>query len=318
MNINISLSPIRRISAGALLGGLAIFCAVLVGGQSIEQISFPTPEAATTALVSAVRGSQTERAYAILGPEMKEALSGRDKQLAKFERDLFLMAADRKVKIVRDDTNKDRAIAYFGEQEWPFPAPLVMKNGKWVFDSAAGRQEMEDRTIGRQELEAIAACVAYVDAQFEYFTTDWNDDGVLQFAQSLISKPGKKNGLYWRNDHGEPMSPLGPFFVPTKDDPKSYGGYSYKILTRQGAAARGGQRDYMVDGRLLMGFALVAWPVDYGRSGVSTFVVNQLGQVFERDLGPQTAELAKEIQEFNPDSSWTKIDLNDKDYDASN
>jgi hypothetical protein len=312
---NGSMSHFERSAAVMVLVGLGIVGAVFAGAQSAGQTSFPTPEAAATALVSAVRQGQTDRAYSILGPEMKDALIGRDQQLAKLERSAFLLAAEQEVKVERERANKDRAIVYFGKREWPFPAPLVMKGGKWMFDSAAGRQEMEDRAIGRQELEAIGACMAYGNAQMDYFSTDWNQDGILQFAQKLISTPGKMDGLYWNNDHGEPLSPLGPFFEPTQDNQKSLHGYTYKILTRQGAAARGGVRDYMADGHLILGYALVAWPVDYGHGGISTFIVNQLGQVYEKDLGPQTAELAKAMREFNPDSSWTKVVADDEDFD---
>jgi hypothetical protein len=317
---NGSTSHFERNAAVLVLAAIAIVFTVRVSAQSPEQTSFSTPEAAATALVSAVKAGQTDRVYTILGPELKDALSGRDPQLAKFERELFLMAAAQEVKVEREKSNADRAIAYFGKQEWPFPAPLVLKSGKWMFDSAAGREEIEDRLIGRQELQAIGACLAYGYAQIDYFSVDRNGDGVLQFAQKLISTPGKMDGLYWNNDRDQPLSPLGPFFAPTEASAQSLHGYTFKILTRQGADAVGGARDYIVDGRMVLGFALVAWPVDYGHGGISTFIVNQLGQVYEKDLGPQTAEAARTMVEFNPDSSWKKVspdDENDDDDDSN-
>ena len=162
--------------------------------------------------MKAVQEGKTETTVAIIGPEMKEALKDKDPNLLKLERDLFLLAAKQRIKVEKDEGKPDRAIAYFGEQEWPFPAPLVKDGQSWHFDGKEGLQEVADRTIGRHELAAVAACNGYVDAQLEYSSTDWDDDGFLSYAGRLKSTSGKKDGLIWSNDDGGAESPLGPFF----------------------------------------------------------------------------------------------------------
>ena len=271
---------------------------------------FPTPEAAVAALVRAVQSDQTDRVATILGVEMRDALKSDNSNIAKIEKDLFLAAAKRRVKIERGPNNQSRAIAYFGEQEWPFPAPLVREGQSWHFDGKEGIEEARDRRLGRDELGAIEVCRTYVVAQLEYSSHDHNDDGMLEFSQKAFSSAGRQDGLYWPNDQGQDLSPLGPLFAHATDgaeNPEPLAGYHYKILTRQGAAAKGGARDYILNGHMVLGFALVAWPAEYGKSGISTFIVNQLGDVYEKDLGNGTAAAAKSMSEFNPDSSWKKV-----------
>jgi hypothetical protein len=300
---------------GARAASLSVVVIMLLAppvllAQSKAQTTFSSPEAAATALVQAVKANQRPETWAILGPEMQEQLSGLNLDEAAADRAQFLAAARQVVKVERDPKDPNRAIAFFGKQEWPFPAPLVKDGSSWHFDSAAGVQEMHYRYIGRNETGAIEACNGYVDGQLDYFSNDWMGDGVLQFAQRIFSSPGKKDGLYWSNADGGPLSPLGPFVAEAgirQESPAPFSGYFYRILTQQGPAAKGGARSYIVDGRMVLGFALVAWPAEYGSSGVSTFIVNQLGTVYQRDLGAQTATAVESINEFNPDSSWEPV-----------
>ena len=234
---------------------------VLLLAQSKSQTTFASPETAAAALVQAVKANQRPQLWAILGPEMQEELSALNVDEAAADHAKFLDSARQVVKVERDPKDPNHAIAFFGKQEWPFPAPLVKDGGRWHFDSAAGVKEIHDRHIGRNEIGAIEACNGYVDAQLDYFSNDWMGDGVLQFAQHIFSSPGKKDGLYWSNADGGPLSPLGPFVAEagiTQENPRPFSGYYYRILTQQGPAAEGGARNYIVDGRMVLGFALVA------------------------------------------------------------
>jgi Protein of unknown function (DUF2950) len=279
--------------------------------QAAAQTTFATPEAAAAALVQAVRSGQKTQEFAILGPDLKTEIESLDAAEVSFDREAFIAAAKQEVKVERDSKDQNLAIAYFGKNEWPFPAPLVKKDGKWHFDGPAGVEEIRYRQVGKNELAAIDGCNGYVDAQFDYFSSDWNGDGILQFAQRIVSTPGKKDGLYWSNANDEPLSPLGPFFadagITAGNGSKPFSGYYYKILTRQGDAAKGGARNYVEDGRMILGFALVAWPPDYGNTGVYTFIVNQLGVVYQKDLGADTAKTAAAMEQFNPDNGWQPV-----------
>ena len=198
-----------------------------------------------------------------------------------------------------------------------------MRGTEWSFDLDAGRDELLTRRIGRNEASAIGAALAYVDAQREYASVDHDDDGILEYAQLFGSTNGMKNGLYWPAQPGEPQSPLGPFFADAQSEgyfqgwaekgeasdrpPEPYYGYRYLILTAQGPSAQGGAYDYIVDGNMIGGFALIAYPAEYGVSGVKTFIVNHDGVVYERDLGPDTADIAPAVTEFDPDSTWQRV-----------
>jgi hypothetical protein len=311
MTHTLKLRHILRLRAASLSISLTTLLApALLFAQSKSQTTFASPEAAAAALVQAVKANQRPQLWAILGPEMQEDLSALNVEEAASDRAKFLDDARQVVKVERDPKNPNHAIAFFGKREWPFPAPLVKDGGTWHFDSPAGVQEVHYRYIGRNEIGAIEACDGYVDAQLDYFSNDWMGDGVLQFAQHVFSSPGKKDGLYWSNADGGPLSPLGPFVAEAgiaQEHPQPFSGYYYRILTQQGPAAQGGARSYIVDGRMVLGFALIAWPSDYGFSGVSTFIVNQLGTVYQKDFGAQTATAVKSIDEFNPDSSWEAV-----------
>jgi hypothetical protein len=301
------------------LAAIAVLSAFLVApgtglAQGAAQKTFPTPNAAMTALIAAVRARAADRITAILGPELDTYRATRDKAQDEIDRQIFLDAS-KVLKLEKQNNDPNKVIAYLGVIEWPFPAPLVKTGTTWKFDSPAAVQEILNRQIGRNELAAIDACGAYLDAQLEYFLLDRKGDGYLQFAQKINSTAGTMDGLYWSSANGEDVSPIGPFAaqaagaetnLPGELVPLS--GYYFKILTAQGAAALGGARNYIVDGRLLAGFALIAWPAEYGVTGVSTFIVNQMGTVYQKDLGTTTAQLARGVDQFNPDSTWTKVE----------
>src|SRR5262245_48833578 len=199
------------------------------------------------------------------------------------------------------------------KNEWPFPAPLVKSGKGWRFDGKSGAQEVEHRRIGRNELLVMAACTGYVDAQLEYLSSDHDGDGLLEYATRINSTPGRHDGLYWSTAHGEALSPIGPFAAQaawdeiTGPERAPLSGYYCRVRTRQAAHARGGARDYVQGNDLLGGFALVAWPAEYGDTGIKTFIVNQLGEVFEKDLGASTASTAAGLAAFDPDTSWTRV-----------
>ena len=205
-----------------------------------------------------------------------------------------------------------RAIIEVGPENWPFPVPLVLKNGQWSFDSAQGKIEVLARRVGRNELNALEVCRGYVEAQMEYAARDRDADGILEYAQTILSKPGKKDGLYWEGESETlvPKSFADAAAVMLADRGKKaqpYHGYFFHILKAQGPAAEGGAVDYVVKGEMIGGFALVAWPAEYGVSGVNTFIVNHNGMVYEKDLGPTTTVLAHGMTQFNPGKGWQKV-----------
>jgi hypothetical protein len=274
--------------------------------------TFSTPEAAVTALVEAAEKGSQKDVDAIVGTEFRNAikLDQKDDQVA---RDVILRAARRQTLIEPDPDDPSRRILYFGESEWPFPAPLVKSGKNWRFDGKAGAEEIENRRIGRNELLVMAGCVGYVDAQLEYLSNDHDGDGMLEYAARINSTPGRHDGLYWTTTQGEALSPLGPFAAQAAwdevagDQRKPLAGYYCRVLTRQGAHARGGARNYLQGNDLVGGFGLVAWPATYGDTGIKTFIVNQLGEVFEKDLGTSTSSAVAGITVFDPDASWTRV-----------
>jgi hypothetical protein len=285
------------------------------GFQAAEQKTFKTPDAAAQALIAAAKKGAHEQVVAILGKEVSEALTTGNPAQDHIERAVLFELADESTKAKPDEQQPDRAIVYLGNDEWPFPVPLVQTGSLWRFDGKAGMQEIEDRAIGRNELGAITACETYVDAQLEYAEQDRTGEGILQFAQKIRSSPGKHDGLFWSNDKGDDPSPLGPFVAESaalesgaEDKPAPFFGYYYRILTAQGDSALGGSRNFLVDGHLLGGFGLIAWPAEYGTTGTSTFIVNQLGQVYEKNLGPDTNEGVKAITKFDPSNGWKKVE----------
>jgi hypothetical protein len=234
------------------------------------------------------------------------------------EYELFVRRLDQKVESVRDPG--EGMHLRLGNDGWLFPIPLVQSEGQWFFDTKSGREEILNRRIGRDEISAIQVCHAYVEAQREYASFDRNEDGVLEYSQRLRSSPDRHDGLYWPVEPGGELSPLGPLVAQARvegyrqshrimaDGHAPYQGYYFKVLTRQGKHAPGGKYDYVINGHMLAGFALVAWPAEWGNSGVMTFMVNQAGRVYQKNLGPHTADLAEKMRAFDPDSSWSSVD----------
>lgn len=277
--------------------------------------TFATPEKAVSRLADAVKAENYKKLVAIFGPGSEAIVSSGDKVADRTDWQEFLAMYGEKHVI--DMVEPDRALLMLGEKKYPFPIPLVKKGSKWLFDAAAGRDEMLNRRIGRNELSAIQVAHAYVDAQREYAAKDRDADGLPAFAQRFRSSPGKKDGLYWEGGDGGEESPFGPLIARAAQEgyPQSgnetlapYHGYYFKILTAQGGAAEGGAYDYIVKGKLLLGFALLAYPAQYGSSGIMSFIVNQGGTIHQKDLGPDTVDLAKALKEYSPDETWKKLD----------
>lgn len=262
------------------------------------QTTFATPEDAATALTTALKANDSKALLAIFGAQAKPLL-GSDRQA----RERFVKAAGEAMRLEAVDGT--RSVLRVGKQEWPFPIPLVKAGSGWRFDAQAGREELVNRRIGRNELAVIQVLGAYVDAQREYYLRNPQNEKLLHYAQRLNSTKGKRDGLYWPVKADEKPSPLGPLVAGVQPGER-YHGYSYRILKAQGRDAPGGAYSYLAQGRMIGGFALVAWPASYGNSGVMTFIVNHDGAVYEKDLGKETAELAAKITRFNPDKTWRK------------
>jgi hypothetical protein len=276
------------------------------------QESYKTPEAAADALANAARNNNRAGILDVLGREGADIASSGDPVADSAIRTKFVETYDAKHQVKMDGDAK--ATLIIGSNDFPFPIPLVRKGNAWEFDTAAGRREILVRRIGHNELDAIQACLAYVDAQNEYADKDRTGAGTGVYAQQIVSDPGKKNGLYWPSSVGGDESPLGELVAEaTKQGYRTdagrtpFHGYYFKILTKQGADAQGGELDYVVNGKMIGGFALVAYPAEYRNSGVMTFIVNHQGVVYEKDLGPHTAEVAERMTAFNPNSSWVKV-----------
>ena len=280
----------------------------------IKQKTFASPEEAVKALVDAATAGNQEELMAIFGPAGREVLSSGDAVDDKAIREQFLKAYEVKHALIREGDAK--AVLQIGTEDWPFPIPLVKKNQQWVFDTKKGKEEMNYRRIGRNELSTIQACLAYVDAQREYAAKDRDGDGLFEYAQKFWSTPGKKDGLYWEAKPGEEESPLGDFaaratgegYKKTSNKPVPYHGYFFRILKAQGRNAPGGAYDYIVNGRMIGGFGMIAHPANYGVSGVMTFVVNHDGIVYEKNLGKDTTKIARAMKLFNPDKTWKKVE----------
>ncbi len=291
--------------------------AATAASANMAQLSFDTPEQAVQVLVKALRADQPKQLLELLGPEGERLVFSGDPVADKLGREKFVRAYDHAHEIERQ--NATRVVLIIGNRQWPFPIPLVKAGTSWHFDTRAGVEEILDRRIGRNELRAIQVCLAYVDAQREYATQARGNDGRLAYAQHFMSSPGTHNGLYWPSAEGEAQSPMGPLvaaarsegYTPGKASPQAphhspYHGYFYRILKRQGTHAADGARDYLVDGSMIGGFALVAFPARYGDSGIMTFIVNQDGIVYQQDLGQETETIARQMTAFDPHSGWTK------------
>lgn len=280
--------------------------------NSVEAKSFQNPDDAAKALLEVIGNNDNNQLIALFGSHEAELLSSGDEIEDKNNRLDFVTKA--KEKMVVEKIGEDRAIMHVGNTDWRFPIPLVKKGDSWQFDAELGRQEILNRRIGRNELSTVDAIRGYVEAQFDYANSDRDGDGVSEYAQKLQSEPGKFDGLFWEMEEGQPQSPLGPLIAEARavgykvkaatEEPSPYHGYYYRILTRQGSNAPGGKYDYIINGNMIAGFGLVAFPVQYGSSGIMTFVVNHQGKIYQKDLGPKTAEIVEKIKEYNPDSTW--------------
>ena len=276
----------------------ALATSLLLPSMACAQKAFATPEAAGNAFIDAVATNDEVALHELLGPDLRRFIPER---VDDATRTAFLYASSKGRKIVTDAPG--HAHLAVGPDDWTLPIPLVKSDAGWRFDVRAGAEEMRIRRIGRDELAAMQALLAYYDAQKDYATVDRNNDGVLEYAQRFASTPGKRDGLYWPND---PASPLGPLYGnDTKDG--VYHGYRFRILKGQGPDAHGGARDYVVKGHMTLGFAAVAWPAKWNDTGVMTFIVNHDGSVYQKNLGPGTDAAARAMMRFNPDSSWAAV-----------
>jgi len=307
MNI---LSLMSRIAVAALLcGGSGVFAA------ESQQKTFSTPEDAVVALVDATRAGDTNELVALLGPDAKKVVFSGDPVMDQRNREVFLVAYAERAALM--SVSPTRSVLYVGYEDWPMPIPIVKEGAAWRFDTAAGAQEILFRRIGRNELDTIEVCQVYVDAQQEYAATGHDGKPAGVYAQKVASAAGKHDGLYWKSENPEELSPLGEFAAAAALEGYRHGagqatpfhGYFFRILTAQGKSALGGERSYIVNGEMREGFALIAYPAAYRVSGVMTFIVNQDGVIYQQDLGPQSEKIAEGLSAFNPDAGWQKVEL---------
>ena len=299
----------------ALVAGLSVALTACGWMTPSTQQAFGTPEDAARALIAAVKTGAQDKVIAFFGADGKELVASSDPVAAKRRRDVFNAAAAERWRLV-DEPNGTKILA-IGNEDWPFPVPLVKGERGWHFDTAAGKEEILARWIGHNELAAIAICRTYVAAQRIY--AQKGHDGLAPglFAKTFRSDPGKQNGLYWRAGRGEKRSPLGDLLAQAAEErgrinpgdaaPSPLHGYFFKILTAQGPTAPGGAKDYVVNGQMSGGFSMVAWPAQYDVTGVMTFLVNHDGLVQEKDLGRDTAGTVRSMTLYNPDASWSAV-----------
>jgi hypothetical protein len=301
-----TMNLVRRVAAILLLAlPLTLFAA--------EQKTFATPEAAVDALLAAVKADDDAALIAIFGDQNKDLFVTPDKAANSANR-AKIAGAMQQLRVL-DQRGPDRRIVLIGDQAWPLPIPLVREKGAWRFATEEGVDEVINRRIGANERNAIYVLRAYVDAQRQYASRDRNGDGVLQYAQKLGSTPGKQDGLYWPDDAAQDgeRSPFGPLvaesaaYLKGHKDSDPYRGYYFKILTRQGKSAPGGAFNYIINGRMIAGFGLVAYPAQYGESGVMTFIVNNYGKVYEKDLGKASVAAGNVMTSFDPGPGWKEV-----------
>ena len=312
------LAPMRRrlsarVFACAWLALLA--SSAVAAAQTATPRAFASPEDAVKALADTVKAGNVDELLAIFGPEGRELATSSDPAAARMNRQVFAVAFREQWHL--EDASANQKTLVVGNENWPFPVPLVKGADGWRFDTGAGKEEVLARRIGRNELQAIATSRAYVTAQQRYAQQGHDGKPAGVHAAKLKSDPGKENGLYWPTARGQKRSPLGDLVAQAAEEgrplgadrpqPTGFHGYFFKILTGQGAAASGGARSYIVKGAMSGGFALVAWPAQYDATGVMTFIVNQDGIVRERDLGPQTDAMARKMTVYNPDASWRQV-----------
>jgi hypothetical protein len=303
-----------RHSASALMACIALATAAFAA-ETVAQKTFPSAEAAVTAVVDDLRSENLSDLMAILGPGADRLLNSGDPVADRRGRERFVASYNDAHHL---EQTPDGAVLVVGKDDWPVPIPLRKVGDLWSFDTEAGEQQMIDRRIGRNELDTIQTMLAYVDAQQDY--ADWTrqQTGTAAYAQRILSRPGMRDGLYWPAKAAEPESPMGPLVAEAQEQgyrrsvaPHGrlpYHGYFFKVLTAQGSNAPGGAIDYIVGGKMIGGFGLVAWPAQYGDSGVMTFIVNHDATVYQKNLGPNTATLAEAMTRYDPDPSWQKVE----------
>ena len=321
------MTPLRLASLGQGKPSLvivtlhAVICAALAlaacmrSASSTQYRTFTTPENAVQALIGAAKASDLQEAVAIFGPDGKELVDSSDPVAARRNRQVFTAAVAERWQLADEGTN--RKVLVIGNEAWPFPVPLAKDANGWRFDTAAGKEEVIARRIGRNELAAVRICRTYVAAQQLY--AERGHDGLASgiYAKTFVSDPGRQNGLYWPAAHDQKRSPLGDLVARAAESgrpigesgskPSPFHGYYFRILTAQGPNAPGGAKDYVTGGQMSGGFALVAWPAEYDVTGVMTFIINQNAVVHEQDLGPETARAVKNISAYNPDASWAAV-----------
>ena len=301
-----------------LLIGISVvaFSTPLSAAAKGTQKTFASPEDAVKALVDALKINDTKELRAIFGPGSESLVSSGDRVRDKAGSERFIKLFEEKNSLEKQ--GDETAILHVGSDDFPFPIPVVKKGSTWQFDTKAGKEEVINRRIGRNELNVIDSLHAFVDAQREYASKDRDGDGTMAFAQRFWSSKGKHDGLYWEAKEGEGDSPLGPFVAKasamgygtkgTIEKPLPFQGYYFKILKAQGKNATGGAYDYVAKGNMLLGFAFLAYPANYGSSGIMSFIVNQEGVVYQKDLGKNTANVAKAMKKYDPDKTWTKVE----------
>ena len=302
------------------LAPVAVILAVLLSvpsssAQEGNEKTFATPGDATLALYNAVKSNDSQTVAAIFGSNSNDILHTGDDVADKNMAADFIRRYEQMHRVVIEPDQT--ATLYIGAENWPLPISIVKNSsGAWYFDTESGKNEILQRRVGTNENDAIEILHALVDAQQDYASEPRDGDKTKHYALKFLSDEGKQNGLYWKTADNAPQSPIGPLLVsatsegynPQQGKAAPFHGYYYRILTKQGSAAKGGARDYVVDGKLTRGFAFVAYPAEYRNSGVMTFIVNQSGVVYQKDLGPQTSDVAAAMKEYNPDASWEQVD----------
>ncbi len=283
--------------------------------RSVSGMTFPSPEEGFAALAGAIAAHDETRLLRILGPAARGLVQSGDRVADRAARDAFTTEYQQRQSIER--ASPRRAVLSIGADAWPLPIPMIERGGAWRFDSRAGAQELVDRRVGRNELDTIATLRAITAAQFEYAASAGRQGPWRAYARRFFSAPGQRDGLYWASAEGEPESPLGPLAAQASrggysrgardGTPRPFNGYFFRMLEAQGPSAPGGAQAYLVDGRMIGGFAVLAWPASYGASGIQSFIVSHGGVVYQANLGPRTAERAARITAFDPDEAWSVV-----------
>ena len=319
MGIKDGLQKIRRgnlvmFASMALFGVWSLGFVWILLAEPPGQKTFSSPDEASRALIRAVQAGNEKDLLEIFGPDGKEIISSGDKVEDKKSRDAFAEKYQRMNRLVEEPDGTVRL--YVGAENWPMPIPLVNRKDTWYFDTSAGKDEILFRRIGRNEIATIGVLRELVAAQKEYYSKT-QDDSVKQYAQKFISDQGKHNGLYWNAINREPESPIGPLVAYASSEgyakklsslPSPFQGYYFRVLMRQGKHASGGAKNYIVNGKMTRGFAFLAYPAEYANSGMMSFIINQDGILYQKDLGPKTADLANALDEYDPDKTWVRVE----------